>query len=170
MSELVFILPGEEPEVSTPKLVDRIATKVDRIRQRVNVDKVGVRRYHLYRVIRTWDGDEVGDGDVTVSTVEITPAPAITLGKSKDSLNGRGRVEVGSMFASEVSLTYSQSDLMPTLTAGQELYYKLVEMNTPQGASTTYWILTTAPEADRCETPGGNAQWLLNFTRAQITE
>lgn len=151
-------------------LVDRLITKVDAIRQRVNSSKVGVRRFRLYLVIRSWSGSEVGDGDATVSAMEITPAPAITLGKARDALSGRGRIEVGSMIAMEVSLGYSEADLQPTLTAGQELYYRLVEKNADQGASTTYWILSATPEADRCETPGGNLQWILNFTRATIVE
>lgn len=151
-------------------LVDRLISKVDRIRQRVNVDKVGVRRFSLYRVVRTWSGGEVGDGTATISAVEITPAPAIVFNKARDSLNGRGRVEVGTMEASEVSLTYSESYLFPTLTAGQELYYRLVERNAAQATGTSYWILTSKPEADRCETTSGNIQWIMNFVRAQIQE
>lgn len=151
-------------------LIDRLISKVDNIRQKVNVEKVGVRRFQLYRVVRTWSGGEVGDGTATIAATEITPAPAITLGKSRDSLSGRGRVERGSMVASQVSLSYSESDLYPALTAGQELYYRLVEMNAEQGASTSYWTLESAPEADRCETPGGDLQWTINFTRAQISE
>jgi hypothetical protein len=149
--------------------MDRLISKVDTIRQRVNVDKVGVRRFRLYRVIRTWSGGEVGDGTASLSVTEITPAPAITLGKSRDAMNGRGRVEVGSMVASEISLSYTEADLQPTLTSGQELYYRMVEMN-DHGAHTTYWHLMATPEADRCETPSGNLQWILSFQRAQISE
>lgn len=151
-------------------LIDRLITRVDRIRQRINVTSVGVRRFKLYRVVRTWSGGEVGDGTSSSAVLEITPAPAITLGKAPDPLNGRGRVEVGSMVASEVSLSYTEAQLMPALTAGQELYYRLVEANPAQAYHTTYWVLSGNPEADRCETPAGNIQWILSFRRAEISE
>lgn len=151
-------------------LIDRLISRVDKIRQKVNADKVGVRRFRLYRVIRTWTGGEVGDGSSSNAEIEITPPPAITLSKAKDALTGRGRVEVGTMTASEVSLAYSEATLQPVLTAGQELYYRLVEKTPAQGQHTTYWTLAATPEADRCETVGGNVQWILNFTRAVITE
>jgi hypothetical protein len=153
-----------------PKLIDRLIPKVDRIRQRINVAKVGVRRFQLFRVIRSWDGGEVGDGVPSYDQQEITPAPAIALADSRDALNGRGRVEVGSMEATEVSLTYEQTYLMPVLYPGQECYYKLVEMNVPQAQRTTFWILKNSPEADRCETVNGNIQWIMRFTRAEIQE
>lgn len=151
-------------------LIDRLITKIDRIRERVNVDKVGVRRYRLYRVIRTWSGGEVEDGSSSISSQEIEPAPAITLGRTRDALTGRGRVEKGTMTATEVSLSYSESDLMPALTAGQELYYRLVDLHAEQGAATSYWHLASKPEADRCETVAGNIQWIMNFVRAEISE
>lgn len=152
------------------KLIDRLIPIVDRIRDRVNVRFVGVRRYRLIRVIRSWDGLEVGDGTPTLDAQEILPIPAIALGKTKDPVNGWGRVPSGTMTATEVSLRYTESFLHPVLSAGQELYYCLVELNTAQGAANSYWILSTIPEADRCETAGGNIQWLMNFTRATIKE
>jgi hypothetical protein len=163
-------LGDNDPVTPRPKLIDRLVSKIDRIRQRVNVDKVGVRRYRLFRVIRTWDGGEVGDGLFYLNTEEITPAPEVTLGKSRDRLVGAGRVDAGTMTATEVSLTYSESYLFPTLSSGQECYYRLTEMNPPQGYATTYWHLDTKPEADRAEKVSGNVQWILNFTRAQISE
>lgn len=145
-------------------VVDKLIAKVDQIRQRVNVSKVGVRRYKLSRVIRTWNAGEVGDGFPTDVVSELTPAPAITLGKENDRLGGRGRISVGSMQATEVSLTYTQSFLQGyPLTTGQECFYKLEELNSSQGATITYWTLVNTPEADRCEEPGGNIQWILNF-------
>lgn len=151
-------------------LVDKLITKVDKIRQKVNVDKVGVRRYRLFRVIRTWSGGEVGDGTPTIAEVEILPAPAITFGTRDDRLEGNGRVDTGKMIATEVSLTYQEMYLQGyPLSAGQECYYRLVEMHA-QGASTTYWVLSTTPEADRCEEVNGNIQWVLSFMRYEVTE
>lgn len=152
------------------KLVDRLVSKIDKIRQRVNVDKIGVRRYGLYRVIRTWDQGEVGAGLSTSLVTEITPAPAITLGQVKDNMSGRGRVETWTMIATEISLRYTEAYLYPELIKGQELYYRLVELNPTQAAATSYWIVSTRPEADRDETVTGNTQWIMNFTRGQIQE
>jgi hypothetical protein len=150
-------------------LVDRLISKVDRIRQRVNVDKVGVRRYDLVRVIRTWSGGEVGDGSITDSETTLSPAPAITLGRESDRLSGRGRVPVGKMQATEISLTYTEAFLQGTpLGAGQECFYKLVERNVAQAAGTTYWVMENTPEADRCEEPGGNIQWVANFRQREV--
>ncbi len=151
-------------------LVDKLITKVDRIRQRVNVDKVGVRRYHLFRVIRSWDGGEVGDGTPTIVSTEITPSPAIAFGGRNDRLEGNGRVDESTMIATEVSLTYQEMWLQGyPLSAGQECYYRLTERNA-QGAQTTYWVLSTTPVADRCEERDGNIQWVLKFIRYEVTE
>jgi hypothetical protein len=154
-----------------PKLIDRLVSKIDLIRQRVNVDKVGVRRYQLFRVLRTWSDGEVGGGIYIADTQEITPAPAITLGQSKDQMSGRGRVESWTMTATNISLRYSEGFLYPLpLAKGQELYYKLVEMNSTQAARPSYWIVSCRPEADRDETTTGDTQWIMNFARAQIAE
>ena len=157
------------------KLIDRLVSKIDLIRQRVNVDKIGVRRYSLTRVIRSWDGGEVGAGISTKNEQIITPAPAITLGQTKDAMSGRGRIEAWTMIANEVSLSYTEAFLYPSqanggLIRGQELYYRLDELNPTQAASPSYWVLACRPEADRDETVTGNTQWIMNFVRAQIQE
>lgn len=147
-------------------LVDRLITKVDKIRDRVNVNKVGVRRYRLFRVIRSWDGLEVGAGNATLQVDEILPVPAIQLGGEPDRLFGRGRQQDDSMRASEVSLSYTENFLEgQPLTAGQECYYKLIELNAAQASDTTYWIMLRRPEADRCETTSGNIQWKMIFSQ-----
>lgn len=163
-------LGDNDPVTPRPKLIDRLIPKIDRIRQRVNVAKVGVRRYRLFRVIRTWDGGEIGDGLFYINAEEITPAPDVTFGKARDRLSGAGRIEAGSMVASEVSLRYHERYLFPELSSGQECYYRLVEMNPAQGYTSTFWILDTKPEADRAEKVSGNVQWILNFTRYQVRE
>lgn len=150
------------------KLVDRLIPVVDRIRDRVNDKFVGVRRFKLTRVIRTWSS-EVGEGTATIDNLEITPSPAIEQGQNRDQLNGAGRVENGRMTATEVSLRYTESDLFPSLSPGQELYYRLEELNS-HGKHTTYWILDSDPDSDRCETINGNLQWVMDFTRATIRE
>lgn len=151
------------------KLVDRLIPIVDRIRDRVNDRLVGVRRFRLIRVVRTWSGGEVGDGTTTLAEMEILPRPAIEIGSNRDQMNGFGRVRTGKMTATEISLTYTEADLFPSLTAGQELYYRLVDLNTHEQAN-TYWHLDKIPDPDRCETVNGNLQWIADFTKATITE
>jgi hypothetical protein len=99
---------------------------------------------------------------------EIVPAPAITIGRESDRLGGNGRIEVGKMQATEISLSYTENFLEGRpLDPGQECFYKLVELNVAQAADTTYWVVDNTPEADRCEEPGGNIQWTMNFRRRQ---
>lgn len=146
-----------------PNLIDKLVTKVDTIRQRA-ADRFGLPRFNLYRVLRTWDGGEVGAGNPTSQVDLITPTPRIEL-SGKDVLLAPGRDEGRTMKAYEISLTYTESFLKgDPKSAGQECYYRLVERNA-QGAKTTTWILIAPPQAIRDE-----INWELGFGHYHTNE
>ena len=140
-----------------PNLIDRLITKVDTIRQRA-ADRFGLPSYNLYRVIRTYTGDEVGEGSYTDSNALITPTPMVEI-KASDMLQGGGRVEVGTMVAKEISLNYTEAYLKGTgLAANQACFYKLTERNS-QATATTYWIITSVrPHREELN-------WVIDFKR-----
>lgn len=148
-----------------PNLVDELIGTVDEIRASIFPD-LGVRGYRLYRVIRTWDGDEVGDGSATLSELEITPAPLVEWSERGDRAEN-GRTEDARLKVTEVSLAFQEDQLTGRpLTTKQECYYRLVESQN-QGQRTTYWTLVATPTPDRMNLDIG---WTIRLRRAQISE
>lgn len=149
-------------------LIGRLIPKVNAIRSRLYA-KTGVREFRVYRVLRTWSGGEIGRGVATLTELEITPSPDVVFDKSvgrgrADRLE-RGRVEEGFCELREVSLELVESDLTGyPLAVGQECYYRIVEAH-EHAASTTYWILTGTPIADR-----DNFQWIVKLRRYEAAE
>jgi hypothetical protein len=138
-------------------LVDKLIPRVDLLRQKF-ADKFGLPAYDLYQIVRTWDGGEVGAGNVVSSVVtKINPTPKITF-KGGEILLTPGRHEDRTMQAVNTSLTYTENFLQGDPKApGVEVFFKLVERN-GQAADTTTWILSGVPQAQR-----NKIGWLLDF-------
>lgn len=144
-------------------LVDKLVPKVDSLRQTF-ADKFGLPAYDLYQIVRTWDGGEVGAGNVSSVITKITPTPKVMF-KGGEQLIGGGREENRTMQAMNISLTYTENFLQGDPKApGVEVFFKLVERN-GQGADTTYWILSGVPQAQR-----NKLGWLLDFKHYHTSE
>ncbi len=150
-----------------PNLVDELILTVDEIRASIFPD-LGVRGYSFTRVLRTWDGGEVGDGSATfASELAITPPPLVEWSERRDRLEN-GRTEQARLKVSEVSLRYTEDQLTggKPLAAGQECYYRLVETQN-QAQATSYWILENTPEPDRMNLDIG---WTMRLRRYETSE
>jgi hypothetical protein len=133
-------------------LVDSLITDVvDGLRSSL-YPAMGVRQYNVRIIKRTWSGGDVGAGTPAV-TMDLTldPQPLVAFGESEDRLSvgaGCGRVEHGSAVLTEVSLTLTEAELHPVLSAGQESYYAIDEAQGQEIAS-TYWVPSSKPITDR---------------------
>ncbi len=104
-------------------LRDSLLPVIDEIRRIPGPDGVGVRTSRVYRVVRTWSGGSVRLGTSTDSTTEIVPRP-----KVREEMSGN-ELTVGPITAAHVGGGYAQSDLVPTLTAAQEVFWQVVGEN-----------------------------------------
>lgn len=139
-----------------PNLIDKLITKVDSVRQKA-ADKFGLPAFNLYRVVRTYSSGTIGEGAHTDSETVVTPTPTIKF-SGEDKFERGGRTDGRTMTASEISLTYKQNWFYgEPKSAGQEIFYKLVERN-GQGQATTYWQLIAIPLVERNE-----INWVLTF-------
>lgn len=146
-------------------LVDELISTVDEIRDSIFPD-LGVRGYTLTRVIRTWDGIEVGDGTSTTQNLAITPPPLVEFVNRRDELQN-GRTERSNLKVTEVSLRYTEDELCGRPRAPTaECYYRLEESQN-QGQRTSYWMLSGTPEPDRMNLDIG---WTMRFVRCEIDE
>ena len=129
-------------------LVDDLAVVADSLRDELHVD-FGVRQFQCYLVKASWSGGHVGVGAKTVSYVkEIIPSPRVVL-KDRHDLTEGGLQETGIATLTEISLTYSQADLLgEPMATGEEFHYLLVD-RLGQGVSRRVFIPQDHPWPDR---------------------
>ncbi len=122
----------------------------------------GVRAYRVYRVIRTWTGRMVGDGQFTDDAGELRPRPRVAVWNGLKYVQATcGIRELGDVQLSEVSLTYSAGQLEPrSLASNQECFFAIGEAN-GQGSPTRVWTHTAPPFIDREKAMG----WLMFLRR-----
>jgi hypothetical protein len=158
-------------------LVDDLLETVDDLRGDLH-PAFGVRQYNLTVVTRTWSGGAVGDGDYTDTELLIEPQPYISsyqtqyaLGKLMVEWMGRpmGIDDSGTLYVSEISLTYTQAELMGmgdgvALGSNQEVFYKVTDA-LGNGIAPTYWVARANPFPDRQITIG----WAMELRRAGVT-
>ncbi len=140
-------------------LVDSlIADVIDGLREDLH-PQFGVRAYRVYRVIRTWNGQVVGEGQYTDDAAELRPQPLVW---SWDSLANAlrykqaacGLSELGELKLTEVSLTYTEAQLTgQPLRDNQEL---LIAIGDAHGQGSTVRMYTHAkpPYVDRIKDMG----------------
>lgn len=150
-------------------LVDSLVPVVDALRSSLHPD-MGVRQYTVTLVKRTWDGGRVGDGVATFdSETVLSPQPHVFWDSREFRLSpdaGCGLVDAGNCTLKEVSLTYTESDLLGiSLNAGQEFYYRISDAH-GQGIATTYWIPSATPIPDREQDIG----WIVHLRRYEVDE
>lgn len=144
-------------------LVDKLVPMVDGLRASL-YPSMGTRQYRVTIVRRTWDGGEIGAGTPTVeSSVEILPQPLVESDESYrlDERAGCGLVDAGTATLTEVSLTWTEAELLGLPTApGTETYYEITDAH-GQGIAATTWIPAAPPEPDREKGIG----WIVKLRR-----
>jgi hypothetical protein len=92
------------------------------------VQSLGVTKYSVRLVTRTWDGGEVGLGTPTDTYLNITPNP-----ERKELQNGA--IKLGPIIPAHASGGYTVAQLLPEDMAGVEYWY---EVTGPSGAANRY--------------------------------
>lgn len=157
-------MPGSatlDPDV----LVDGLLGTVDELRDLGRT--FGIRAYRLYRVVRTWDGGAVGEGEATDELIEILPRPKVEpfTESLANKLEPCGLMEAGVVKVTELSLTYTFPELAGTgLAAGVEQLLLLRE-GYGQEQPDRYATLDRPPFPDREE----EISWILWLRIQQAT-
>jgi hypothetical protein len=141
-------------------LVDEIAVIADELRDDLH-SEFGVRQWRCYVTKSVWSGGRVGVGARTVSYVkEMLPSPKVALVDRHDLTEG-GLQETGTATLKEISLTYSQADLLgEPMAAGEDFHYLLVD-GLGQGISRRTFIPQDHPYPDR----ENNIGWEVKIRR-----
>lgn len=159
----VPVLTGDatlNPSVLVDSLVPDV---IDGLREDLH-PAFGVRAYRVYRVLRTWTGKTVGEGQFTDVAGELRPQPRVNVWNGLRYVQAQcGIRELGDVQLSEVSLTYSATQLEPrSLPKNQECFFAIGEAN-GQATPLRVWMHTAPPFIDREKTMG----WLLFLRRVE---
>ena len=141
-------------------LVDDLVTDViDGLRDELH-PAFGVRAFRVFTVARVWSGGFVGEGSFTDTEVELTPQPLVhpftSLRRDQEPC---GYDQAGMVKLTEVSLTYTQDDLLACESpeATQHLI-KIVEAH-GQAQAPKYFVHAKSPYPDRVKDMG----WVLHL-------
>lgn len=146
------------PATLGDSIIDSLTGVVDSIRSDLSA-VAGDHPFRLYRVVRTWTGNDRGEGDATEVETEIVPRPVIVPLVRYD-LEPGGRQEDGDLKATEISLAYAESDLtLEGAAANVELFYRVKG----QDIGTREYTLARPPYPDRQKAIG----WELHLRRSQ---
>lgn len=136
-------------------LVDGLVPTVDELRASLH-DAFGVRQYHVYTVLRTWDGGATGKGTANDVETELVPKPRVDffayqgVPGARYELDECGIDEVGMIRLREISLEYSEAELNgpPALAAGQEWLIKITDAQ-GQLMRDSHWVVAKPAKPDR---------------------
>lgn len=144
-------------------LVDEIAPIADSLRDELHAD-FGVRQFRCYLLKAIWSGGRVGLGAKRISYIkELIPAPRVKLDDRHDLTPG-GLQESGIATLTEVSLTYTQAQLLgEPMAAGEEFFYLLVD-GLGQGISRRVFVPQDHPWPDREKDIG----WQVKIRRVDL--
>lgn len=145
-------------------IVDSLVPDViDGLREELHT-QFGVRAYRLYRVIRTWSDELAGEGTFVDVGVELRPQPMVAVWDGFRYVQAAcGIEEMGEVKLTEVSLTYTHSDLTGRpLAANQEVFIALGEAH-GQGQPTHLFTFARPPYVDRTKDLG----WSIVLRRVQ---
>jgi len=145
-------------------LIDDLITDViDGLREDLH-PAFGVRPFRVYTVRRTWSGGIIGSGDPIDIETEITPQPNVEpfydMYRTQEEC---GYDVAGYVKMTEVSLTYTQSDLLAMeAPEGTQHLIKIMEAH-GQGQAPKYCVHAKPPYPDRVKDMG----WMMFLTVEQ---
>lgn len=147
--------------------IDGIVPALDALRQ-VIADTTGKKQYQVFLRTETWSGSEPGDGDVTVTEVQITPPPQVDF-PVKDAngyvVRAQGREENADCVLSQVSLLYAENELMPQTLAKNVAFMYRVADGQGQGVPDRLFVPLHTPRADRNKTIG----WVVPLKQRELS-
>lgn len=144
-------------------LVDSLVPIADELRESLHTD-FGVRQFRVWSILREYAIGVIGDGGYTDTETEITPRPLVEPYRSTFELEPCGIEEASFVKLREVSLTYTEAELMgPTLSDGQEWFIKITDGH-GQEIGDQYWRLRGRPFPDRIKDIG----WSMELIDAEV--
>lgn len=144
---------------------DALVGVVDDIRGLIH-GTLGTRPNRVFIVTRTWSGSLVGDGTPASVEMELLPPPMVTEAVRYELRPG-GREEEGEVVLTNVSLTYSEGELAPTVPNNRtEWAYKIIEAH-GQASAPRYFTLAEPPVVRRGDHADDATDWLIKLRRAQ---
>lgn len=157
-----------EAQIGT-NLVDSLLGLADNLRGSLN-SAFGVRQWRVYVVRRRWSGDERGDGSPSVvSSLLLDPDPEVLFegtGAYAYEMQSLGKDTDGGALLREVSLTYTEGQLIgDPCERSEEHFFKLVDAH-GQGHKPRFFVLSRPPIADRTKRLG----WQLHLEHADIVQ
>lgn len=155
-------MPGSAPRGSN--LVDDLLPDIDGLRGDLHAD-FGVRPFRVYTVRRAWSGTMVGEGTATDTVAEITPAPRVLTwdGYEFDLTHG-GIVSKGELKLTEVSLTYTHTEITGGTLAQNVQWFIRIDEGHGQGQPSRYYVHAKPPFPDREKDIG----WVIWLRAAQV--
>lgn len=126
----------------------------------------GVRPYRLFTVQRTWAGETVGEGGgFTDEETELAPQPRILdWSDLKYDLTSVGLQTTGGIKATEVSLTYTYTELTGGELGGNVQWLLRLDEAHGQGQPSRYFTHAKPPTPDREKDMG----WVLWLRPIQV--
>jgi hypothetical protein len=142
-------------------LVDSLLTTVDSVRDLYRT--LGATQWRVFTVRRVWSGTHRGEGTSVDTAVELLPTPLVTDMRGR-ALDPAGMHEDGQVMLKELSLTYTEAQLLGgTVAANEEWFYKLVENRGQHIVTRFYNVGKAPPQPDRMQTIG----WIITLNRAE---
>jgi hypothetical protein len=148
-------------------LVDDLVPLVDELRADLYAD-FGVRQFSTSVVRKVWSGAEVGSGSVKVTRLQyLTPPPDVVL-EDTHSLTPGGLQATGTATLHEVSLSYTQNQLLGEPLAYNEEHQFLVVDALGQGIARRLFIPQDHPMTDRTDGIGWDVKIRLVDTPPNV--
>jgi hypothetical protein len=154
--------------MGTDLIDDLVVDPVDGLRDEL-YREFGVRQFRTYLVRRVWSDTCVGRGSMRVTQrQELIPAPDVVLEDTHELTPG-GLQASGTATLHEVSLTYTQNQLLGEPLANNEEFHYLVVDGLGQGISRRLFIPADHPTPDREEGIGWDVKIRLVDLPTNVT-
>ena len=129
-------------------LVDELVAVADELREDLHAD-MGVRQFRCYGVRGAWSGTYHGEGSHAITEIrEFIPSPRVTLADKHDLTPG-GLLATGTCKLEELSLTYTQSQIMGEPVAANGDWHIVLVDGLGQGVSRRVFLPQDHPTTDR---------------------
>lgn len=149
--------------LDTDLLGDALVGVVDEVRREVH-GALGTRPHRVTIVTRTWSGARRGEGTPTETALELDPPPRVTDLALRNELRPGGREEEGDVLLTEVSLRYTEAELMPSSERNVEWAYRITDAH-GQDLRPRFYVPARPPRVRRGDHPGDGIDWAIALRR-----
>jgi len=137
-------------------LADKLIDVVDNVRRKVH-SSLGTRTYRVQIVSRRWSAGIVGEGTPTTTILEIDPRPLVERSEG-NRLGPGGQENQGVATITQISLRYSQEELVPPPDPGLEVAWRVIDTG-GQGQPDQWYLLDHDPVTRRGDLQQDNSDW-----------